>query len=448
VRNQLSEIIPEELFSQNIDILFDFQKSEAYKNIKQKIQKEAEKIGYKVNQLASIAELKFDSLTKDFILKDEGIFSIKSSSGKLEVKLNIIVTAKIEKLEKIKSHLTGEMSVEGFKELMKTKIHNTCSQYLRKIEPDRYYLRFDFEDDLFNSNDPSNSKATPKITVEQELKDKVKDCLEKEFSATVSDIALERLDTEVSELHKALFKEPIEFKIEVKSNLDHGESVEFTGAIQVEGVAPDCWYVFQYRLPSFDKIKSCALDTLQQKLSEDYSTEDLLLEKNTSVEVEVTQWAKASIIKQYGLEVSINNWKRLPTQSEKQLTALQEKIKKAEISKIEAELEIIEIDNFHRTETAKLARGNQLETQIRLYGTLRDLETPDEQEVKNDIKKVEKEIDETSLENIQDKANQLFKVTKSRKQESRKIREITNNDNNPQLSKAQQQNLLNSEDQT
>jgi len=286
VKSQLEVIISKELFAQSIDVLFDFETKEPYKKIKQQMILEAEKIGYDVNQLVSIAELKFDPLTKDFVLTDEGTFAIKSSNGKLEVKLNIIVTAKIEKLENIKSYLKREISIDEFQGLIKTKIHNTVSQYLHKIEPHRYYLRFDFEDV------EDKQQSEPRITVEEELKEKIKEDLKTHFSATVGDIVLQRLDTEVSKLSKNLYQKGCNFELEITSNLDYGEPVKFTAYIQVGGVASDCWYVFQNRLPNLDDIKYFVVNTLQQKLSETYSTDELISIDNTSLEAKVNQWAK------------------------------------------------------------------------------------------------------------------------------------------------------------
>nr|MDZ8023048.1 hypothetical protein [Nostoc sp. SerVER01] len=430
VKSQLEAIIPEELFAQSIDILFNFEKTDPYNNIKQKMILEAKKIGYDINQLVSVAELKFDSLTKDFVLKDESVFSIKSSSGKLEVKLNIIVTTKIDKLENIKNYLKREISVEEFQGLIKTKIHNTVSQYLHKVEPDRYYLRFDFEDDQQN----------PKVTVKEELENKIKEVLKTEFSASVSDIVLERLDTEVSELSKNLYSKGDAFELELQSKLDYGETVRFTGYLQVGGVDPDCWYVFQYRLPNLNDIKAFVLDTLQQKLEEKYSTDELTSEENTSLQVEVNQWAKASIIEQFGLEVEIKNWKRSRTESEIDLAQLELKTHKTKISGMNTKLVLVELKDKNKIETAKLAYEKKLERQKQLYGTRDQLELPDEDKVIDEIKNLEQATSETSVENVEAELNQL-KESKSKRRKPSEFRGKTQEEP-PKISESEKQKLL------
>lgn len=418
VKIRLEEIILKELFSKSIDILFDFESSEESKNIKKQMKIEAQKIGYNVEHITSDPELKFDSLTKDFEIEDKGTFAIKNSSGRLEVKLNIIVTAKIEKLEKIKNYLKREISVDEFQELIKTKINDIVRQNLRKVEPERYYLRFDFEDDK-----QSNNK-----TVEQELKEKITEVLKTEFSATVNDIVLQRLDTEVSELHKDLFRKGEAFELEVQSKWDYGETVKFSGYLQVGGVGTlddnttNGWYTFQNRMPSFNDIKSFVLDTLQQKLPDKYDTDELMSNNNTSLQKEVSEWANKSIIDQFGLEVTIKNWKRPRTENENDLAHVEKSTHKAKIINMERKIELVDLQNEHKIEAAKIAYQNKLDRQKELYGTRDELEFLDQDEVKNEIKKIEQGSIESTIENVEAELEE-FKKSKSKKGKYREIPE-------------------------
>jgi hypothetical protein len=431
VKDQLGTIIPQELFDKSIDILFDFEKPESSsrENIKKLMKLEAAKIGYSINQLVSIVELKFDSLTKDFDLTDEGVFSLKSSSGRLEVKLNVIVSMKIEKLEKIKKYLKNDISVDEFKGLIKSKIHSAVSQHLHKVEPDRYYLRFDFEDD------PQLSQKT----VEEELKDAIKKVLE-DFSATVRDVVLERLDTEISERFKCLYQQGVGFQLDVQSKLDYGETVKFTGYLQVSSVSPDNWHVFQYRLPNLTSVKDFMLDTLQQKLEEKYNTDELRYMDNTSLQEQVTQWATTIIIEQFGLEVEIKNWKRPRTENEESLAEVEKAIHKNKISGTKTKLDILDIQNRNKLEAAQLASENKLQRQSQLYENRDELEFLDEAKIAEEIGGIEKESIDFSIKDAEDDLEEL-KKSMSKPLGSNKIRGAAQQES-PSIIESKDQNLL------
>jgi hypothetical protein len=430
VKEQLETIIPQELFNRSIDILFDFEdpKSPAPKRIKELMELEAEKIGYSINQLISIVELKFDSLTKDFVLTDEGIFSLRSSSGRLEVKLNVIVQMKIEKLETIKSYLTRDISIEEFKGLVKSKIHGAVSQYLHKVEPDRYYLRFDFEDDQQSSIE----------TVEKELKDTIEKSLE-HFGASVSDIVLERLDTEISERFKCLYQKGVEFKLDFKAILDLGETVEFAGYLQVSSVAPVNWHAFQYRLPDLSIIEKFALNTIRQKLEEHYTTDDLRSMDNTQLQEKVTQWAKESIIEQFGLEVEIKNWKRYRTKNEEQLAEVQQGIHENKISSAKTNLTILGIKNKDKLDAATLAAQKESERRKELYKNRDELELFDENSIEEGLKAINESVN-ISLGSVENEMEEL-KKSMLKPSKSTNIRGATQQENSS-ISESKNRNSL------
>lgn len=102
-QEQLSVIIRQVLFQKSYtDILYNFP-TIAIK-IKEELEKQTINIGYQVDHIISVAELKEKVLTREFsIEEEEGTFATKDA--KVKVKLNTIIKAKIEKLELIKDYL-------------------------------------------------------------------------------------------------------------------------------------------------------------------------------------------------------------------------------------------------------------------------------------------------------------------------------------------------------
>lgn len=143
-QEQLTVITRQVLFQKKYeDILYHFEI--IADSIKSQIQRKTLDIGYQVDHIISTAELREKELTKEFFLEqDESIFTIKDA--KVKVKLNIIVRAKIEKLENIRGFLNSGLGVEEFKTYMKDAINDTIREFLDTVEPERYYLRFDTKD--------------------------------------------------------------------------------------------------------------------------------------------------------------------------------------------------------------------------------------------------------------------------------------------------------------
>jgi hypothetical protein len=255
-KKQLSVIIPQVLFQKHYtDILYDFEK--IAEEIKEQLEVESEKIGYRVDHIISVAELREKELTREFILtEEEGTFATKDA--RVKVKLNTIVRAKIERLELIKDYLSKKVDVAELKKYMNDSIRDTISEFLHDVEPERYYLRFDTKDE-------KNYQKEDK-TVTEELKYRIQNKLSQEFHATVISVVIKYLDTEVSQRYEELYEEGSPFEIEIESLQDAGEIIKFRGHLQVTGVDKFNWATFQSRKATLEDIKQYFLDSLKPKL--------------------------------------------------------------------------------------------------------------------------------------------------------------------------------------
>lgn len=287
-----------------INILLDFETIAS--EIKQAMEQEAETIGYTLKQIVSRPNLKLLDVIKGFDLEiEEGNFATKDANVK--VKLNTFVSGKIDKPREIKDDLSPEVDLEG---LMKRTVYNAMREVLNSIEPERYYLRFNFP--------AVDERGNPiEKSVEQELTDKINEVLEKRFHAKLSTIIPKPLNTEITESYQELFQKIGSFAVEVES-LRGGELVNFEGNFQVLGVEKNSWYMFQSRQPRINDIKLCIEKSFKAKLST-FANEHLQytdIKELSVIEAVINKWGRDSVVDQFGLEISISNLSRTRTKVE------------------------------------------------------------------------------------------------------------------------------------
>lgn len=300
-----------------VDILLDFQPIRD--KIKEQMIKRSESIGYRVKQIVSIPDLEEFSLTKEFSLKVEDEFETKDS--KVKVKLNIIVDAKIDNLNKIKNLLNARTDVKAS---MEATIERSVRSFLHTIEPERFYMRFFITDE----NHPEEQ-----LSLEKEIEKIIKEKLENEpFFATVKNITPKPLETEVAQRFQELSGRFCKFQFEVLSFIGD-DPIQFHGYVQVNGVEQNNWYTFQSRKYNLTEIKDYLEDLLKARLK-NYSNQALEFSQNkdlSALERLLNQWSYQYIVEQFGLEISIKNVDRDLTESEKIKASFAQQTKQEQI---------------------------------------------------------------------------------------------------------------------
>jgi hypothetical protein len=382
-QEQLTVITRQVLFQKKYeDILYHFEI--IADSIKNQIQRKALNIGYQVDHIISTAELKEKELTKEFSLEqDESIFTIKDA--KVKVKLNIIVRAKIEKLENIRGLLNSGIGVDEFKAFMRDAINDTIREFLDTVEPERYYLRFDTKD---------RNHSQEERTIAEELKFRVFNRLNKDFHATVVSVVIKYLDTEVSIRYENLYRESCQFEMEIESWKDSSEAVKFRGDLQIVGVDENSWSIFQSRDADLEKIKSYFLRSVTPKLKT-FASSTLTIEEASelaNIQAFIDRCANEALTEQYGLLVNIRNCDRDRTKRERDLAELEEVKNNAvlmaetdKINKIVSNLKLIEAqDNYRKDLVAK-----KIKADLGRYDKLRELqeelEIPDEKDIEEEL---------------------------------------------------------------
>jgi len=319
-KEQLTPVVKAALFQKKyIEVLLKF--DEISETIKKKVAAAAEKIGYSVEQIVSIPKLDPLELTKDFDVEiEQGAFTLRDP--KVEVRLNIVSTLRISNLQDIENDLSPTIKL---KELMKKEIQAIVRRFLNQVEPERFYMRF---------SDPDSQLGEPQ-SVEEELRVAIENALKQRFKAQVSGVVIRTLDTEIKLCYERLFEQVGSFELEFNSFKD-GKPVYLCGDFQINGVEQFSWYTFQARRPSLESIQQCVQKSLHSKVSNLPS--ELLTYNNVETQVRleqlVEQVATDSVVKQFGLKITVSNVSRKLTELEILKSKAEQALEELQVKKI------------------------------------------------------------------------------------------------------------------
>lgn len=423
VKGKLDKIVKPLLLNRRyIDILTDFEPIALA--IKERMQAEAASIGFSAEHIVSVPNLKHLDLKRDFVLEDperlEGETAedngtlYLTNDANVKVKLNTTVTARIENFETIAEYLSPDIEI---KDLMKEAIRSTIREYLNQVIPERYYMRF-YHAGVDEQGHPIEAKS-----VEQELKEAIAETLKNRFGAKVISVVPKPVDTPIVKHYREMRGRVGSFQFEVLP-LSGGDPVRFYAEFQVLGVEKDSWYIFQERMESMqrsqesrrmelerikerykrevkrsfdddaqdltqiqkqirlieeelsgiDSIRKAIESSVQQKLS-------LLPESATAyadsrdlaaMQKEINDWARQGVKKQYGLEIEVENLRRISRTLEEQQSAeynrkLREAQHQGKIDRIEEALALGKAekhrDEIHRNMLISRSKSNSEELQ-------------------------------------------------------------------------------------
>jgi hypothetical protein len=351
VEENLNKIIKFVLFNKRyLDVLLDF--PPIGEEIQDAIAEQAEAIGYTVKHTAFVPETEPLKLTKDFSLKVEKD-NFETKTSQVMVRLEIIVDAKIEDLKKIEGLINSRVDV---KYEMQKAVERVARAFLHTIEPERFYMRFEYTDD---------EHPEEEYSLEEEIENCVKNTLESEpFYANVRSVTPNFLETEITRRYKKLQGENkiCPFKFEVVS-LKGGEPVTFQGDIQVERVHKDMWLIFQSRKYELEQIKNALENHLKAQL-ETCSSE--VLQYETSEDRERLQsalntWGNNYTIEQFGLVVSIKNVSRKSTELERIKNEKYQLDLKLEKERLEEQTRKMFAPLLKQLDAPALGKGNEQE---------------------------------------------------------------------------------------
>lgn len=445
VENKLEKIIkPLLLGKKYVDLLLDF-RSEA-ESIRIAMQEEAESIGYSIQHIVSLPELEHFELKENLEIKDDGE-QFSTNETAIKVALSTTANVKFETFEKIEDYLN--QSVSEIKALMQEAINSKTREILRTIDPERFYMRFYVPDE-----------ETGEKSVEQELKDEIQQVLVERFGAKVLRVIPITEPTDIIDYLQRLMGMLGSFECEVPS-LIGGETVKFRGDFKVQGIERGSWYIFQSVFEAMRKsqeelrqelealknqyssiIKLGDVEDSKEELesisarireieSEVFGMDDIqksieksirsklitvdpqLLQFNdiqlsSTIERYINQWAKESVIEQYGLEISIRHLERDRTQHEAYLFNAQQEIETARVDDALFQVKARHEQRQKQLEMSMKKSQSEYEDLSRLYeqrskivGDV-DVDQDELDHINRQIKQLEEELLTPSLEDAQD----------------------------------------------
>jgi len=301
VQEQLDRIVPHVLFkARYIDVLIRFPEYE--KAIKERLSVRADEIGYEVEHLVTIPDLEPITWMEPFSMEPSGSFETKQP--KVYVKLQFAVIARIPNLATVEKYLTRNQHIPR---LMEDAILQTVRQCMHSIEPERFYMRFNY------------SPLPDESSVEAELVKRISSKLQTDFGAEVIDVVVKAGETEIMARLKALQETICPF--EVRIDVQHfGEPLVFRGNFQVDSVdgGRDGWLKFQSSAANVETIRRLLEEHIASEF--DSLTPDQLMYRDPlhrkRLQTQLQGLAIRFVRQIFGLMITITNVRRDRTAAE------------------------------------------------------------------------------------------------------------------------------------
>jgi hypothetical protein len=362
-----------------VNILLDLEEDEA--KVKQRIQQQAEAIGFKVEHIFVKPNLKELELIEGFEVKFDAHYHTKNHQ--VAIRLQAILTGNIENLRKIEKYLNPSID---FKEKLQKAVRSEIEHFIHTIDPERAYMRF-------------YQGATGEKSVEEEIQHKVIHSLDPYHISNIT-FTLKPLETEITERFTALREGYHSFMLGLMPLRDEGEGekVFYKVLFKVQRIDENGWYTFQANNYTQKDEVSALTDFLKDDLRSRLETvPNVLLRYNEYQDLDeikkVADMSLKAIVQTFGLVIELIGFRRQATTSEQQMVKTTEHYNetKGRIDRIKIRKEMTTLSK-HEVK----AYQSLLEEKDRLieqgYGE-------DEEDLKVVLKRI-KEIEEQSSGNI------------------------------------------------
>lgn len=302
LEEKLDRYVHQYLFgARYLDVLTSFTRYETA--IRTILDEEARSIGYHIEQLITGPDLEPLKWKEPFPIEiDSTPFETRLS--RFYVNLQFAVTARIPRLEseKVKKYLNRDQNVPN---AMKEAIVAQTRRVLHGVEPERFYMRFNFTD------------IPDETPVEETLVNAIRTRLETDFDAEVIDVVVKIAETELISRLRKLMETICPFVVEMKS-LHGRETLIFRGNFQIDSVAGDGWHRFQLLTIGMDEIRQLLEEHLLAELNAltPHEVQYRNPKHRKQLEAVFTALAERFVRDQFGLMIRVTNVRRDPTPHE------------------------------------------------------------------------------------------------------------------------------------
>ncbi|HEX8068912.1 MAG TPA: hypothetical protein VF546_03105 [Pyrinomonadaceae bacterium] len=311
VKSTLNVILKRYLIGKTyVDLLLRFAPLE--QSIKRELSARAALIGYKVDHLVSIPNLKEVELSNPFLLETEGTFKTKLDDFEVELKFSLKL--RIRNLQSLEKYLNPGTDV---KEAIKEAALSEARQCLRHVHPERFYLHFNQPDEKA-ANNPSEDE---RLAVKDLLSKRIAESLRAEFDAEIFDLTARVGRTDLTDRYKQLCHVIREFRVSLESPDPQGtEALTLTGSFEVDGVYPDSngWQRFSALRLDLDGLQTQLENHLKAELKTYRQLGFMFQNRLGRLQVFdlVQEYASAYMRREFGLIVHLTNLDRNTTEVE------------------------------------------------------------------------------------------------------------------------------------
>lgn len=253
LQQNLEEIVGRVLFAFSyVDLLLDFRP--AKQKIIEEMNRRAESIGYKIEQLMTMISMEPLTWLKGFDIEIKATPSspnaamFATSVSGVAVGLEVFLTAKVKDLRSITRYLTSDLPQK-----VKQEVFQLVQNTLHATDPQQFYKHYREVD----------KKKPGGGAFEHELRGKICYLLESEFNAEVVQLVLKPTDTDLTGKLFTVAKTSHDFVATSEIGATPGApKISVHGSFTVEGVSSDGWEKFRERDVAAEKLVKRVTDSV------------------------------------------------------------------------------------------------------------------------------------------------------------------------------------------
>lgn len=300
LQSNLDEAVPLSLFGISyVDLLLDF------RNPKQRIiaemNRRAESIGYKIEQLMTMLSMKPLTWTKkgiDIEIKNtnehpqEAVF--ETSISGVCVGLEVYLTARVKDLRGVSRYLTTDLPQK-----MKREIIRLLQNTLHATDPQQFFKHY---------REGDKKKHAGGGSFEANIRGKISYLLESEFNAETIQLVLKQTDTPLTIKFYEVAKTSHDFTATSEIGTTPGApKISVHGSFTVEGVSSDGWEKFRERDITAAKLTKRVADSVCSFIKRTPDTTSALSSQEAVVELikDALHSARVLIDDEFGLSIKL-----------------------------------------------------------------------------------------------------------------------------------------------
>ena len=298
LQQNLEEVVRRALFGFSyVNLLLDF--SPAKEKIIKEMDRRADSIGYKIEQLMTMISVEpniwlkgFDVEIKNTESKPSAAMFATSVAG-VYVGLEVHLTAKIKDLRSIARYLTTDLPQK-----VKQEVFQLVQKTLHATDPQQFYKHYREAD----------KKRPGGGAFEHELRGKICFLLESEFNAEIIQLVLKPTDTDLTEKLFEVARSSHDFIATGEIGATPGApKISVHGSFTVESVSSDGWEKFRERDVTADKLTKRVKDSVTAFIKRTPESAAALSSQETVVELikHALHSARVLIDDEFGLSIKL-----------------------------------------------------------------------------------------------------------------------------------------------